>query len=109
LVVCNFTYTIDESACKKGGLTDNDIAIVKGAQTVSLQALTLGGSTALTATVETAQTMIAGAGYVSDELKYGPEVISLMGSCPKSVIDDNHFRSNELWCGGLRAISPRGG
>ena len=31
------------------------------------------------------------------------------GSCPKSVIDDNHFRSNELWCGGLRAISPRGG
>ena len=33
----------------------------------------------------------------------------MLGSCPKSVIDDNHFRSNELWCGGLRAISPRGG
>jgi hypothetical protein len=31
------------------------------------------------------------------------------GSCPKSVIDDKHFRSNELWFGGRREISPTAG
>jgi hypothetical protein len=33
----------------------------------------------------------------------------LQGSCPKSVVDDRHFRGNELWSGGLREISPRAG
>jgi hypothetical protein len=32
-----------------------------------------------------------------------------LGSCPKSVIDDKHFRSNELRSGGLREISPMAG
>jgi len=78
LDVCNFSFTLITSTCKKAGLTDNDIAIVKGVQTVSLQAFTLGGSTALTGTVETAQTLLSGAGYVSDELTYGPQVVQLL-------------------------------
>jgi hypothetical protein len=36
-------------------------------------------------------------------------IAALQGSCPKSVIDDKHFRSNELRLGGLNEIPSKTG
>jgi hypothetical protein len=78
LVVCNFTYTIDTSACHKGGLTDTETQVVGAVQQAALAAVTFGGSAELSATADAAGALITSAGRAEDVATYGPEMYRLM-------------------------------